>query len=713
MGLFKRRRKRGTSFTEAKATSNLKNMITKAAGLIKTSERGELEAPEYDLAEIKAASESDSYIRVSLLKYSYLLFKAGFRFKGNNESALEYIKTRLYIMSYSTGKPVDIMFQEIGDDLVKYSNAFLVKSRGPQTMNGVTATPAFEAKEPVAGYFRIDPSTVEVDRDKFGTIKSWTQKVDTEEKKYKPEDIIHLYLDKDAANAFGTPRIIAALEDVKLLRGIEGSIATMIYRFAMPLFHWIIGLPQTGFQATNKEIDEAEEVIDKLAADGSVITNEKTQIKVVGAEGSAINAQGYLKYFEERVFAALSTSGAQMGRGGAKQDADSMEAQAHDIVKHIQKTISIFLQHFMINELLMEGGFDPLTNIDDRVEMIFEEINLGTKIKLENHEVYKYQSNLTTFEETRRNVGMVDESDEKRLYDHMIKVEVEKEIAKIKGDESIRVAEESHKMALEMQKNTLDAQATATAAKNNLGTKGINPKGNGNSGKNDPDKGAKNTQNPQNQHGTTSVKVKENSLNIKEKSRSKKAHKKKFDSIYIKYTELRNDISRGAEDRESLMNLVAESISKEVSNEVSMNSLNGIIDATNELKKSKNMFYAMPAVNIPTSLYEDDIKDGIKKVFDDINSRIENGESVEQSFDRLEYRIRFTIEHIVKKSYWHGYVLGAKALGVKKAYVHFNDSNDAEKHEEVIDLINLNVDNIPPFHPFCDCKINLKKKEAK
>lgn len=693
MKLFKRRSRK--NFKEATAKQNsIKNIMAKAAGLIKGSDRGDLESPEYDLEEIKAASESDSYIRVTYLKYSYLLFKAGHRFKSDNENALQYIKTRLYLMGYSTNKPIDILFQEIGDDLVRYSNAFLVKSRADQVMTGVNAKPAFDAKGVVAGYFRIDPSTMQVDRDKFGVVKKWTQSVDGEEKSYKPEEIIHFYLDKDAANAFGTPRIVAALEDVKLLRSLEGNIATMIYRFAMPLYHWIIGLPKTGFQATNKEIDEAEETIDKLAADGSIITNEKTTIKVVGAEGAAISAEGYLKYFEQRVLAALSTSESQMGRGGAKQDADSMEAQAHDIVKHVQKTMSIFVQHFIINELLLEGGFNPILNEEDRVEMLFNEINLETKIKIENHEVYKFQSNVSTHEEARRNIGMSDTVDENRLHDQMIKVEAEKGIAKVRADETIRIAKENALLA---------PDTTGTEAS---GKKGINPKGNGNTGDNGADKGAENVQNPKNQHGTSSIKIKERSLN-------KKAHKKKFDDIYKKYYETRNDINREQDNIDSVLNLGVTSITSKIMDEINISFTNGVIDSSNDVKKNKNLFYSMPVVNMNTTSYRSRVESAVKKVFDDINKRIKKGEDIAEAFERVEYRIRFIIEYELSKSYWSGYALSASELGVKKLYVHFKDSKDKENHSEIINLKNLKLDNIPPFHPFCDCRLSLEKEEAK
>ena len=106
-----------------------------------------------------------------------------------------------------------------------------------------------------------------------------------------------------------------------------------------------------------------------MALDGTVITNEKTQIKVIGAEGNALSAEGYLKYFEQRVFSALGVSESQMGRGGAKQDADSMESQAHDTVKHIQRTMAIFLQEHMLNELLLEGGFNPILNVNNICEI--------------------------------------------------------------------------------------------------------------------------------------------------------------------------------------------------------------------------------------------------------------------------------------------------------------------------------------------------------
>lgn len=138
-------------------------------------------------------------------------------------------------MSFITQKPMDILFQEIADDLIRYSNAFLIKKR-VDNVPGLKLTPVLTDDKVVGGYFRVDPASVRIKRDKNGNVLKYEQGYGENKKEFFPRDVIHFYLDKDANNSFGTPRIIAALEDVKLLRKIEGNISALIYRFSMPLY---------------------------------------------------------------------------------------------------------------------------------------------------------------------------------------------------------------------------------------------------------------------------------------------------------------------------------------------------------------------------------------------------------------------------------------------------------------------------------------------
>ena len=683
-----------------------KNFMVKAIGLIDSAgaARGDLSPSEYDLSQIKAASESDSYVKMALMKYSYLMFKAGYELKSQNDNAVEYLKTRFRMMSFSTGKPVDTLFQELGDDLLRYSNAFLVKSRVDKLMPGVNAKGVF-ADKPVGGYFRMDPATVQISRDKNGVIKKYQQTANGENKAYNPTEVIHIYMDKDANNAFGTPRFIAALEDVKLLRRIEGNIISLIYRFTIHIYQWIIGRPTAGFQATDTEVREAQTEIERMPLDGVIVTNEKTEIKVVGAEGSALDASGYLAYFEKRVFAALGVSEAQMGRGGAKQDADSMEAQVHDTVKYIQRILAVFLESYVLAELLMEGGFNPIVNEADIVNFVFHEISLDTKVKLENHEMLKFQSNVVTFEEVRESLGKPTVIDETRLYINMI--ETQSQIVQI---------DEKAKAALGQY-----------SSGNTGGAKGI--AGNGKTVSAKPNKAVTNNNRPTNQHGTGSVNIKseyedEEDLNLNESVeateqvdliektiRNKQKHKKVFESIYKKYETIRNDIAENNADVKLIMPLARDTLMTEIKLYISMYSYDGVQKAVTDISKLKNSHAVFPMSSINVDDFIDEAAIGIKNLLKDIETKIKldnTPDGVRNAFSTLEYRIRFILEFVLPKVYWYAYVKTGIAFDIDKAYIKFDNSVDAEQHPAEINLKHFSYNDIPAYHSFCNCKVSFK-----
>ena len=733
MALFKFKSKNsGRSFTEApKSNANLnkntyKKLLVKANSLLSGAggSRENLSAPEYDLEEIRRACESDSYIKMSLMKYSYMLFKAGYVLRSENEQASDYVRQRLNIMSFATRQPIDILFQECGDDLIKYSNAILIKSRVQTVMPGIKATGFFKDR-PVGGYFRVDPAQISVLKNDNGQIKKYVQTVNGEEKQYEPIDVVHIYLDRESGNTFGTPRVLAALEDVKLLRRIEGHVSTMIYRFAMPLFQWIIGLPQAGFQATNKEIEEAKATVDSMALDGTVITNEKTNIKAIGAEGTALNAEGYLKYFEQRVFSALGVSESQMGRGGAKQDADSMESQAHDTVKHIQRTMSIFVQEFIINELLLEGGFNPILNEDDKVNFVFNEINIETKIKVENHEMAKFQSNMITYEEMRRTLGKKEEVDIEDLYKFKVEVEADRrmtehktegslEITKLTGQNALDLQAANAESQMEIAKQNAKAQASnSSSSSSSSGTKSSSPKGNGTNKSTSPNKTISNKNTPENQHGKTSVKVKEAASNV---IKNKAKDKSTYSAVYNKYYQLASDVASNKDDVDILFPLALDNMLMETKIYMNMSSIEGVNAATQDIKKIQKSIVTLPTIRISMSLCEEEAKKSLTKLLKDVKKKIKDEEDpkkIRAIFESLEYRIRFMLEFILPKMYWYSYLKTGQALKYTHAEVDFKGSEDEEKHSKNIDLNNINLDDIPPYHPFCDCTINFKKGAKK
>nr|DAI08936.1 MAG TPA: Portal protein [Caudoviricetes sp.] len=665
---------------------DIKKFTIKATG--RSAQSNDLTAAEYSLTEIQNAIKSDSYIKRFVTDYSQLIFKAGYNIVGENDAAAEYIRKRLRLMSFMTNESFDNLMIEIGNDLVAYSNAFLVKSR--TDFNGInlsdlTINPVYDNKA-VGGYFRVDPSTIEIQRDTNGTIKTYQQTLGNDTVKFKPTDVIHFYIDKEPSNAFGTPRIASALEDVKMLRRIEGNVERLIYRCLFPITQMKVGIPQQGMMATDQEIKEAQQVVEQLVDDGLIITNEKVEFKNLGANNVALNAEPYLNYFEKRVFSALYLSTSMMGRGGVKQDADSMEEQVHDAVKYFQKSISNFIQNNLFNELLLEGGFNPILNESDIVYFVFNEINLETKVKVENHYLNQYQGNAITFEELRQELG--------RRADNISLDDVYANAV--------------------TQKNRMDL---VWAGKGMLTPDGTASPENGDpkaaDKSSDENKQISNTDQPENQHGKSSVNIKEFKESADDRNKITKKnidiYKKNFSIIYNKFQAMRNDVCDDVKNQDAFtIPLTRESIMKMLEKYMEKELAAGYKKAIRDCgNKSPDFTFDIQTVNIVK-----ETKNTIDEIFKEISKRIkkcETREEKESVFNSLEYRLRFLTEYTVSKAYWYAYVKTCNALGKEKVYVDFGNSEDKKSHKNVIDTKHFSLDDIPPFHAYCSCKIKTEK----
>ena len=678
----------------------LGNFKVKAIGFISAyAQRREwFHRPEYNLQEVRDASEADSYVKISLTKTSYLIYKAGWKFKSENQQAIDYLEQRFKIMSYCTGVPMDILMQGVADDLVKYSNAFLLKSRVDR-IPGVKAKPITEDGLVIGGYTRVDPCSIKIKRDKHGNILKYEQGFGSNKKQFRPEDVIHFYLDKDANNAFGTPRIIAALEDVKLLRKIEGNVTALIYRFAMPMYQWKIGIPEIGFQGTDEEIAKAKYEIESGSLDGVFITNEKTEIKAIGAEGNAMNMQPYLAYFENRVFSALGVSAAQMGRGGAKQDADSMEQQVHDTVKFIQRMMSEFIEKKMLMELLLEGGFNPFEK-DSYVDYIFEEISLETKIKKENHEINKYQSNVTTYPEARRRMGLKDESDDdEQLYNR-----------KITDESTLRQIDRTAEHQLELARvNNAAKVATGSSGNSSSGTKKASSAGTkktrvtkdkGPSGRVDS------IDRPKNQYGTHSVKMKESFENSLLTDSSTK-----YKNIIRVYKDLKNDIESEEINTDIHYEYTLDLLSKKMNEVIDIQCMKGLHDGVYEINKVYNTNYKIPEDKIELNHFYKKIRASLSNILVDIKKST-NKQNLNDIFDDNEYRLLYLLDDMQRKVYWYSYIKAGALMGIEKVYILFNSEEDAQEHEVEVDVNNFSLEDIPSYHSFCNCKITYDKKKG-
>lgn len=366
------------------------------------------EPPEFDLTQITGGYNTDSYIRQGIDKYIDQIFKEGYDFFGKDTNIVDYIRLRLSYIAEATSTPTGQLLVDIAEDVVKYANCIVAKARAKDQTSlpeGINIT-GLNGAQPIAGYFCINVTNVKVKRDKNGLIQGWQQEVDGGDKpiKFKAEDIVHIYYKREKGNAFGTSFLAPVLDDVRALRIAEENILRMMYRNIYPFYHVAVGEKELPGTAT--EVTDLQNTINNMDIEGGIVTTSRVVIKPIASD-QVINAEPYLKYLEERVFTGLGVPAIMFGRGNTanRSTGDNMTSEMADRIEAIQTTIEMFINTFIIKELLMEGGYDPVLNPDQNVEFKFKDNDLDIKIKKETHAVYLYEHNSTTEDEMRIDLG--------------------------------------------------------------------------------------------------------------------------------------------------------------------------------------------------------------------------------------------------------------------------------------------------------------------
>lgn len=429
----------------------------------------DFEDPEYDLAVITTAYDTDSYIRQGIDKYVDQIFKEGWDLYGKDSTAVDYLKLRLAFISEATNTPTWQLLIDIAEDVVKYSNCIIAKSRAKDQSAlppGVTIT-GINGESPIAGYFCVNVTTMKAKRDKYGTVTGWRQEVDDSTVNFKAADIVHIYYKREKGNCFGTPFLQPVLDDVRALRQAEENVLKMMYRNIHPFYHVRVGDSET--PGTSAEIEELQSTINDMDVEGGLVTTNRVEIKPV-ASNQVINAEPYLSYLEERIFSGMGIPGILFGRGNTanRSTGDNMASEMADRIKAIQRTIEMFVNSFIIKELLLEGGYDPISNPEQMVEFKFRDNDLDLKIKSETHAVYLYEHNAISEDEMRNAIGRDVITDRAKMHQMLI-TKVNSEM-KSSSDEKSNSKNESSKETDNKQKpsNQYGTKTSPKKTTNNL-----------------------------------------------------------------------------------------------------------------------------------------------------------------------------------------------------------------------------------------------------
>jgi hypothetical protein len=404
--------------------------------------RSTFEPSPYDFDRILQAVDTDSYVKQATLKYKELFWKEGWSITGESSEAVSYLHQRIDFMEMAMRRPFIDFLTEVADHLIKFSNVFIVKARGdmseyfPQKLNPVNAG------QPIVGYYLIPTEQVRILRDKFNRPKAYQQQTDPttygptdKDPVWTAERVIHLHFDRKTGRAFGTPFMSSVLDDVIALRQLEEDIQNLVHRELFPLYKYKIGTAEQ--PAEPEEIEDAAFQVENMRSEGGLILPYRHDVEVIGANNASLDAANYLNHFKERVAIGLGVAphhlGMMMG-GGNRSMTDRLDTALYDKVKQYQKHLSEMIRVHIFNELLFEGGFDPIVNpmdsdISDRCFFKFNEIDVDTQVKKETHIIQKFTNSVITLPEARVQLG-IDPAYEKEELFAGIQAEIQMDMAK-------------------------------------------------------------------------------------------------------------------------------------------------------------------------------------------------------------------------------------------------------------------------------------------
>lgn len=699
------------------------------------SGRDNFEGPEADFSLIKTAIKRDSYLTQTVMKFEELIFKSGWTFQGKNDQSLEYLRLRFAMMAIATGTPTEVLFHGVATDIVRYSNSFIAKARGKGGVGlppGVTALAMPPSKDPVVGYFRLPPETITIARDQNGTVLNYQQTVQGADDPitFKPEDMIHIKVNVPPGSAFGDPWLAPVLEDIRLLRKVEENAALLLYRHIFPLLTYKIGIadkPETW--ASDEEIEEFRAIIEDMPTDGAIVLPERHSVEAVNI--NAIDGKPYLDYFENRVFSGLGLSSVDFGRGDTanRNTADAMTGTKADRVKGWHQQIQTQIDKYMIEEILVEGSFDPLVNPEFDVDFIFNETEHERIIAKETHEIFKFNNNVQTWEETRTAIGKDPVGDEARLHYQMIGMQTAEHAASL-APQTAAGGSSSTKPSGEAGNKNQPANQHGKRSAPKKATEGIHERYFQEKHKPTAYTYLANSVNDQaielneNVFERMSVQRMEN-LNVDLESIYREVEADTMDTVLIQVKEYPVE---NAKTLLSSVHFAKDKMTKVLMNSAALSFEEGMTKAREAAGRSLN-----PKFN--QELAKQTIKSFIQEHFDTLEERIQSLTSsrlsevktqqesllaVKGIFESLRFKVREYSKTALARSYNYGYALALMNYGEEAAKVHYEGTcpNCQQRSQELLTIKQISsLDEvsifykIPPWHPNCNCEMTLEGGE--
>lgn len=358
----------------------------------------------YDLTEAYRIADTESFVSASLRRKKTLILKDGYKLVSENKDDIDYLTDRLEEIQYVTNKSFKSLLEEMVTSVIHNHNLYLYIARSKNSSTGNVRKINGVKKDPIAGYFFLPEMDVELLENEIHELVGYKYNVCRGlYNEFNKDEVLHLIIEKKPNLNIGTPPLESVKDDILSLRQIEESLERLIYKLSIPLIHLQVGTetrPAGKDRLTGRlEVDIANDQMASIDEAGGIVTSERVNIHMIGAESQALRLSSYIDYYKNRVLVGLSTSEVDLGTGNSTTGgAAAIVSEAlKQNVEMYQTYLETFITENILTPLLLESDKykDKLyLSESEKVLFKFEKTNLDIKIKLESH--YLNEVNLGT-----------------------------------------------------------------------------------------------------------------------------------------------------------------------------------------------------------------------------------------------------------------------------------------------------------------------------
>jgi len=385
-----------------------------------------------------------------------------------------------------------------------------------------------------------------------------------------------------------------------------------------------------------------------------------------------------------------------------------------DDVKYYQRVMEIFINEYIIKELLLESTFENPLDEENVVRLEFREVDLDAKIKVENHAIQSFTSHLITHSEARKMYGKEPLSEEEwadtywRLIEepmNLIKAVDEPYSAAAKAlAANPNTAIEQGDLDKEESKDDDIREEEQEAEEKKAKMKATIKKTSG-------QRQAASRDRPSNQHGRAAGPTKRKSgfdpeYILDEANPILTAYNNLYQNVMYSWSKGNLTVDWFRQIAMSVHQKMVDDMSRIVR-----------LDFRKGLKTA-NYIAGQTEIDVPIQMLETRISSYISRLFDAIQKRLESpklhelppdqvGTYLSAIFDSLRFRSSLIYRSERAKAYNYGVLIGLQKRGVKKARVISHDGNcdECQEHMKTIELHNASIHDIPGFRPNCKCVI--------